>query len=259
MSSIQSADLKNFLSDCIRSIKQTHPNLSSVQIAKRLNLTTSTFSRFENKETSRPTFSSALKIVREACSDEDLQNFIKNHYPEMFSEFEKTYTGNSHLNFLPEEAESYLQDVNTYEIMMLITSNESIHKTTIKEEFGNKGLAIVKRLSSKGILREQGDNYSLGKENFNFGQETVQKLLLNLIEKSYNLEAFGTHTNWASIQYQSVDKNKVNPLIREIYKKANAEIREVLQNPYNKGNDILWTGLAYDSLLNKHVNYKEVM
>lgn len=197
--------------------------------------------------------------MRETCKDEDVQSFIKTHYPEMFHNFEHTYSGNAHLSFLSEEAESYLQDVNSYEIMMLATSNTDIKKIVIKEEFGNKGLEILAKLSKKGILIEKEDSYILKEENFNFGQETVQKLLLNLIEKSYNLEAFGTHTNWASVQYQSVDKNKVNPLIREIYKRTSAEIREILQNPSNKGDDIFWTGLTYDSLLSNDTNTNEVM
>ena len=34
MDSIQFSDLKEFLSDCIKLIKKSHPNLSSAQLAK---------------------------------------------------------------------------------------------------------------------------------------------------------------------------------------------------------------------------------
>ena len=249
-------DLKDFLSDCIRSIKKSYPNFSSAQLAQKMGLSSSTFNRIENREIKKPTFAYALKIVREACGEEKVQTFIKSHYPEMYKDFEKTYSGNSDIEFLSEEAENYLKDPNTYEIVMLVSSNSSVCKSIIKDEFGNRGLEVIAKLVSKGILKEENQTVSIGKDRFNFEQGTVQKLLLNLIEKSYYLEAFGTQTNWASLQFQSVDKEKVRPILREIFLKANAEARVALNDPTNKGNDVMWVGLAYDSLFRKDVGPK---
>jgi hypothetical protein len=72
-----------------------------------------------------------------------------------------------------------------------------------------------------------------------------------LINSSYDLEAFGTQKNWLSIQWESVDVNKVTPMLREVYVKANKEIREIFNSPENAGHDVMWAGLAMDSLLKK--------
>jgi hypothetical protein len=249
MDSVQFSDLKEFLSDCIKSIKKSYPNLSSVQLAKRLDLTSSSFSRFENREIKKPSFHHALKIVREACGDTRVQDFIKLHYPDMYNNLAKTYPGNVDLEFMPEEAESFLQDPTAFELMMMATSNAGLRKEVVVEEFGNRGLLVLENLIAKKILIEQNQIFTLGKKNLNFAQETVKKLLQNLVNSSYDLNAFGTQTNWLSVHYESLDANKVTPKLRDVYIKANKEIREIFNAPENAGTDVMWAGLVMDSLL----------
>lgn len=251
MDSIQFSDLKEFLSDCIKSIKKSHPNLSSAQLAKKLDLASSSFSRFENREIKKPSFNHALKIVREACGETRVQDFIKLHYPDMFSDLKKTYPGNADLEFLPEEAEVFLQDPTTFELIMMATSNAGLRKEVVITEFGNRGLLALENLIAKKILIEQNQIFTLGMKNVNFGQDTVKKLLQNLVNSSYNLDAFGTQTNWLSVQYESVNANKVTPMLREVYVNANKEIRKIFNAPENSGTDVMWAGLAMDSLLKK--------
>lgn len=251
MDSNHVSDLKDFLSDCIKSIKKSYPNLSSVQLAKKLDLASSTFSRFENKEIKKPTFSHALKIVREACGETRIQEFIKSHYPEMYKDFETTYPGNSNLEFMPVEAEAYLQDPTSFEIMMMASSNAGLTKETVTLEFGKRGLLVLETLVAKKIIVEENHVFRLGMSNFNFGQETVKKLLQNLVNTSYDLSAFGTHTNWLSVQFESVNKDKVTPKLRDVYVRANNEIRTIFNDPENAGPDVMWAALATDSLLKK--------
>lgn len=251
MDSVQFSDLKEFLSDCIKSIKKAHPNLSSAQLAKRLDLASSSFSRFENREITKPSFNHALKIVREACGETRVQDFIKLHYPDMYNNLTKTYPGNSELEFMPEEAEVYLQDPTAFELIMMASCNAGLRKEVVVAEFGNRGLLALENLIAKKILVEQNQIFTLGKKNLNFGQETVKKLLQNLVNSSYDLNAFGTQKNWLSVQYESVDKNKVTPKLRDVYIKANKEIREIFNAPENAGSDVMWAGLAMDSLLKK--------
>ena len=251
MDSSQFSDLKEFLSDCIKSIKKSYPNFSSVQLAKKLDLTTSTFSRFENREIKKPSFSHALKIVREACGETRVQDFIKLHYPDMYSDFAKTYPGNSDLEFIPQEAEIFLQDPTSFELIMMATSNSGLKKEVVIAEFGNRGLLALENLIAKRILIEQNQVFTLGMKNVNYCQETAKKLIHNLINSSYDLEAFGTQKNWLSIQWESVDRKKVTPKLRDVYVKANQEIREIFNAPENSGSDVMWAGLAMDSLLKK--------
>lgn len=244
------SDLKDFLSDCIRSIKKSYPNFSSAQLAQRMGLSSSTFNRIENREIRKPTFAYALKIVREACGEEKVQTFIKNHYPEMYKDFETTYPGNADAEFVPVEAESFFQDANTYEIMVMATTTNGLTRKIVGDEFGNRGLQTLDKLIEKGVLKEEHGKFTLGTK-VNAGQETVKKLLQNLINTSYDLSLFGTHKNWLSLQYESVNSDIVIPKIRNVYINANKEIREILNAPENAGNDVVWAGLVMDSLLKK--------
>lgn len=248
MSSIQFMDLKEFLSDCIQSIKKSYPNLSSVQLAKKLDLASSTFSRFENREINKPSFNHALRIVREACGETRVQDFIKLHYPEMFNNFAKTYPGNVDLEFIPQESESFFEDPNTYELMMMATTNAGLTSEVVRFEFGKRGLLTLDKLIERKILKEENGKFILGTK-VNAGQETVKKLLSNLVDSGYDINAFGTHQNWLSVQYESVNAKKVKPKLREIYIRVNKEIRELFNDPDNSGFDIIWAGLVMDSLL----------
>ena len=248
MDSIQFSDLKEFLSDCIKLIKKSHPNLSSAQLAKKLDLASSSFSRFENREIKKPSFNHAIKIVREACGETRVQDFIKLHYPDMYKDLAKTYPGNADIEFVPQEAETYFQDLTTFELMMMATTNVGLTIDVVTSEFGRRGLLTLEKLVEKKILKDDNGKFTLGTK-VNAGQETVQKLLHNLINSSYDLEAFGTHKNLLSVQYESFDANKVTTKLSDIYINANKEIREVFNAPENAGPDVIWAGLVMDSLL----------
>lgn len=247
----QPQDIRDFLNDCIKSIKKSYPNLSSVQIAKKLNISNSTFSRFENKDVKKPSFGNALQIAREACGESRVQDFIAKYYPEMLEKFKITYTGNSDADFVPVEAEAFFEDSTSYEIMMLVSSNSRLTKEMVSIEFGKRGLMTLENLVSKEILKVNNGIYFLGTK-INARQPTVKKLFENLVHANYKLDKFGTQTNWLSLQYESVDANLVLPQIREVYLKANQDIRNIFNDSKNSGNDLIWAGMVMDSLLTKN-------
>ena len=99
------------------------------------------------------------------------------------------------------------------------------------------------------------------KETLNTSQETGQKLLQNLVTFNYDVSKFGEASNWLSVQYKAVDKTKVMPKLVEILKEANQKIREVLQSQNNEGSDVVWAGMAMDTLFQDQsdLNKKEVL
>jgi hypothetical protein len=250
MDSVQFTDIKDFLSDCIKSIKKTYPNLSSVQLAKKLDLPSSSFSRFENREIKKPSFSLALKIVREACGETRVQDFIKLHYPDMYNNLAKTYPGNVDIEFIPQAAEIFFEDSTSFELMMMATTNAGLTKEVVIAEFGKRGLLTLEKLVEKNVLKDLNGKFTLGTK-VNAGQKTVKMLLQNLINSSYDLDAFGTQENWLSVQYESVNLTKVKPKVRDACVRANKELREIFNDPENAGTDVMWAGLVMDSLLNK--------
>ena len=96
--------------------------------------------------------------------------------------------------------------------MMMTTSNHGITQQLILEEFGKRGVAT---------------------------QETVQKLLQNLVSLSYDVDSFGAKDNWLTLQYESLNAEKVLPELVSIYTETNQKIRELSSNPQNKGTEVV--------------------
>ena len=243
-------NLPDFLASCVSKIKRDHPRFSSLQLSKKLDIPNSTFDRIAKKEVKKPSFIYALKIVEEICGDEKAQDFIKKFYPQMYKDFIEVYPGNKDVPFVAPEAEIYFQDPTNHELMIMATSNCGLTKEKTLEEFGKRGLATLEGLLAEGVLKEVEGNISI-EGPVNAKQDTVQKLLVNLIRMNYDLEAFGDKEHWLSVQYESVDSEYVTPKLLEIYKNTNQEIRELLNSPKSKGNDIVWAGLAMDTLAKK--------
>lgn len=244
-------DLSEFLASCVGRIRKSYPKFSSLQLSKRLGIPNSTFDRITKKEVKRPSFNYALKIVQEVCGEESVQSFIKKYYPNMYEDFNKVYSGNQDVPFVSPEAESYFRDATTYEIMIMATTEAGITKEIAKEEFGKKGLSILERLLSENVLKEKNGKISINGP-INANQETVHKLLSNLIQMNYDVDAFGNKDNWLSLQYISANAEYVQPRLLEVFKNTNGEIREILNSPMAQGNDIVWAGMVMDTLSKKN-------
>lgn len=245
-------ELPDFLGSCVDKIKKSYPRFSSLQIAKKLGIPNSTFDRISKCEVQRPSFNYALKIVQEVCGEDNIQSFIKKFYPKMYEDFSNVYPGNKDVPFVAPETEIYFQDPTTYELMMMATTAAGLTREKTIEEFGKRGISILEKLLQDGILKEEDQKISLDGP-VNAKQDTVHKLLQNLVKLSYDVDSFGDHMNWLSIQYESVNLEVVLPRLREILIKTNQEIRELMNAPESKGKDIAWAGLIMDSL-SRHSN-----
>ena len=248
MSSNHSQDLSQFLAKCVNDIKNSYPWLSIVSIAKKLEIPNSTFDRIAKAEVKAPSFNHALKVVQEARGKESVQGFVKKFYPNMLENFKRIYQGNNEVPFVDPSTEEFFQDSTSFEIMMMVSSQDGLSREKVVEEFGKRGLFILESLAQNGIVSEENEKFII-KGNINATQGTVQKLLKNLVEQSYDLDSFGgDKRNWLSVQYESVNKEYVLPRMREICSRAAGEIRALLKDSQSKGSDVVWAGLVADSL-----------
>ena len=51
-----------------------------------------------------------------------------------------------------------------------------------------------------------------------------------------------------TLQYESVDKEKVLPKLRQIIDRARADTRDLFKNPKYKGDDVVWFAVSGDTL-----------
>ena len=236
---------KSFLQDCVKGLRKASPNLSDSQIAKKLGISSSTFGRIANAEV-KTSFNNALSISRRVCGEEKVQEFIAKFYPEMKKTFDKVYSGNAHKPFVKNDLESFLQDSNTHELVMMAMTNAGVLKETIQSEFGQKGLRVLDSLIEAGLIHEIEPNL-FKCDGANFGQDTVQKLVQNVTQSNYELAAFGKKDNWLSVQWESVDADYIGPKLVEICRKANQEVRTLFSDPKSAGKDVMWFTLGMDS------------
>lgn len=237
------------LKKCIRQIKEAHPNLSTLQLSKKLGIPSATLARIENLDVVKPSFKYAIAILRAICpQDEGIDEFIAKHYPELSQTFNRVYSGNKNLRFVEPEADQFFEDHRTFEFMMMATSASGLTEAAVLKKYGMNGLQIVQGLVERGLLKRNGDALYYTTENVNFGQDTIHKLAQNLITFSYDLEAFGNKLNWLSVQFESVNKDVVGPRMIEIMREANQKIRELLNSPEAKGKDVVWASLGTDYL-----------
>lgn len=244
----QHTDLPSFLNSCIMDLKAKYPGLHDSDIARKLEISNSTFGRIKNADTKVPLFDNAIKIVRMACDEKDVMKFVKVHYPEMADNLKSIYPENSEVQFIKVENEKYFEDPTTYEVMLLVTSNANASREKVLEEFGKKGLNILEKLIAQGAVAEKDGVIGI-QGDINAGQSTVHKLLQNLVKLSYDLEAFSEKDNWLTVQYEAVNAKEIMPVVRDILIKANKEIRKAFKDPRYKGDDVVWAGLVMDSLL----------
>ena len=77
LDSTQYEDLSLFLYDCVVKLKKDYPRYSNLQLSKIVSITNSSLDRIYKKESKRPSFNNAIKIVRLACEDGNVKPFIK--------------------------------------------------------------------------------------------------------------------------------------------------------------------------------------
>ena len=237
-----------FLRDCIKYLKRESGDLSTLQISRKLGIPNSTLGRIENLAVETPDFNNAMKIIRARCKDGTVNEFINKFYPQMAHTFNKVYSDNANVPFVPTEVETYFEEASTYEFMLLATSKVKMTEKFILENYGKRGLATINELIERGVLKKQGDRIQLSNGPVNAGQETVHKLLQNLITFNYDVNAFGKKENWLSLQYESIDKKAVMPKVVAILREARQKIRELLNSPSSEGNDVVWIGIAADTI-----------
>lgn len=245
----------------IDAYKDKHPRKSSTQIAKEFQLTTTAFHRMENRLTRKPAFDQTIKILRGTGNQDDIRYFLEKYYPEFAETYDRVYQGNQEARFIPIEQENYFEDTQYYELMMLAYSNEGITRELIKENFGKRGLDNLEELLNKSILEEKNGRIKGASNNINASQETVKILLTNLITNNYKLKNFGSKTdaNWLTLQFESVNKDKVMPKLSEILRETSSKIRSIINDPSNEGKDVIWTGLVMDALLSMDSSSEEIL
>ncbi|MCO4755242.1 MAG: helix-turn-helix domain-containing protein, partial [Bacteriovoracaceae bacterium] len=250
---LENEDLCQALRRRVKHYKREHPALSSQQIAKRFNMSSSTLNRIENQDIKNPTIDQVLKVLRGTGETDDLLGFIEEFYPDIADTYKRVYSENKDRTFINTDIEKYFRDKSTFTIMLLAFSGNGTSRSEIVELLGNSGLRTLTMLIQSEVLTEDSNgviNKGRGRD-VNMSQEALKDLLSNTIESHYKPENFGTGFNFLSFQTKQADRNKVMPKINIVLKDAFSKIHNILNDSENSGNDKIFIGLVSDSILEK--------
>tara|TARA_Y100000590_G_scaffold470726_3_gene668724 strand:- start:2061 stop:2849 length:789 start_codon:yes stop_codon:yes gene_type:complete len=250
---LENEDLCQALRRRVKHYKREHPALSSQQIAKKFNMSSSTLNRIENQDIKNPTIDQVLKVLRGTGETNDLLGFIEEYYPDIADTYKRVYSENLGTEFTDISVETYLTNPDYFLILVLALSKKGISSEFVRSEFGNGGLRKLDHLMKLGLISPDKEGTFKSKVNHKLSQESSKTLFQMTVEKCYRPERIEDGENYLTLRTESLDKKKAIPELLKILKKAQTEINEVFNNPDYFGSDHVFLGLAMDYLVQPSV------
>lgn len=246
---LQDEDLCQALRRRVKHYKKDHPALSSQQIAKRFNMSSSTLNRIENQDIKNPTIDQVLKVLRGTGETNDLLSFIEEYYPDIAETYKDVYSENLDSSFIEVNHESYFKDRSTFTIMLLAYTGVGTSKEEVLSLLGQSGIRELINLIQKEVLTESSDGKisAMTGQKVNMSQEAFKSLLMNSIDAHYKVDNFGSGRNFLSFQTSSLSKEVAMPKINAILKDAFSSVQKIIDDPINKGVDKVFIGLTTDT------------
>ena len=231
-------------------LKERYPNSSSSQLAQKVGLAQSTFSRIENKQ-SVPTISSLSAILSFLNKEYKLANLGT---PALNRILKNNLSHNSDSSFLNEKLSKYNESFVGRNILLFALTSAGTTKKEVLEQLGRSGIEVLDKMLSENLLIEENEviRYADKRDRITIPQDELKSLVIGTISDKYRSDLFGYGANWLSLQTNSIDKTKAMPKIREILKETYTKIqKEVFELQELQGNDKVFVTLASDSLLNE--------
>ena len=191
----------------IRTYKKEHPNLSGAQIAKRFNMTGSSFNRIENGDVRVPTIDQVLKILRGTGATGDILKYLDAHYPQIAETYREVYdTRNT--EFISTDLEFYLSDNDKFLIILLALTGSGTSREEILNEFGNRGLTELDYLLSKNLLIEVDGVIGKNDKTLNASPQTLVKLLSMTVGSCFSTDVVHLGENYLTYKTININKEK---------------------------------------------------
>jgi transcriptional regulator with XRE-family HTH domain len=256
---IPKEDLAHMLRRKILIYKQARQNLSSQQIAKKFGMSSSTFSRIENLDIKAPTFDQVIKILTGTGHHKELQSYLKNHYPEIARLYTEGFLENDHTNYVSDKISEYMKNPRTSRLMIISFSVSGLKKSVVKEEFGNEGVRTLEMLIERGVLTsEDGEVYRPLDVGTAVSLSCTKALVNRALNDYYDLKGYENKTacNYLTFQSESIDLERVYPMIIGLLAELRKNVKEIFNNPDNHGDETVFVSLISDSLIKNNLGKK---
>ncbi|MCY4645146.1 MAG: helix-turn-helix transcriptional regulator [Bacteriovoracales bacterium] len=251
---------------CISLLKESYPRFSSSQLASRVDISQSSFSRIENGQVN-PSLATLTKLYSALSKDKykyDLSELTQTLPTAVKESIEKNLSHNIDHPVAAGKMAEYIKDPHYRYIILFALSKSGTYREEIKNEYGVAGERKLDKLLDQKILCEAADGViktSISEKGGSFltvDQYTLKEIIVDAINDYYRPEKFGRNENVLTGHVESVDKKKAVPLIRAVILEANKKIQKILKSPEYEGNDKVFVGMAAD-VLTQSLNSSEVM
>lgn len=248
----------NLIKDCVRELQRRFPGLSSTQIAIKIGMSQSTFSRIENGQT-RPNVSNISKLLSAAGKTHQISEAVLLSDPKLMAQVKNNLSHNFETPIMGGEFAKYFSVPDFRKIILLALTNSGTTRVEIQTEYGNSGIKKLEDLLKVSIIFEDRGIIRANEEKVSFTQDLLKESLISCINDNYDPEKFGKALNWLSFQTESVNKSKAMKLIHARLQKTYKEIKEeILYSPEYQGNDKVFIGMVADSLLSDRAENLEL-
>lgn len=238
------AILKGYIED----FKSKHPNLSSNQIAQKLNIPQSSLNRIEN-ETTNPSLENVLSVLVGTGNHNRIPEVLGEIFPNHRERFEKIFSANAETPFLDDVATRYATDPDTFLLVQMGFTRTGISELDVRERFGSWGLEKLQMLIESGVLVRREDGFlCANEEKVNVTFNDLKKIVCLAIEKCFEPEAIDQGISHLSYQTESVN-DAGRQLILDELKRAQVNIRRIMYNPNYYGDHKVFAAMVADQIV----------
>ncbi|EQC48340.1 hypothetical protein M899_1450 [Bacteriovorax sp. BSW11_IV] len=228
-----SANLCEKLRERIRSYKVAHPGLSSSQIAKSFNISSSAFGRLENGDIRFPSLDLVLRVLRGTGCKNILQ-YLEEYFPEIAKTYKEVYLSNGESQYVDLSLEKYFEDPDLFIYMLLSYSDSGFSRVEVEELFGLTGVMAIEYLKKNNAIVERNGIF-FGSDKFSvMSGKSIKKLAINTLETCHEPTSDSSFLVYSS---QSIDLKKVNKEITALLRETHTKMQQILNDKNNFGDD----------------------
>ena len=185
--------------------------------------------------------------------DKDFVEFIREYYPEIHESLFAYYIETADSVELEKTLETFFHDESTYKMMLLASTKGGLSENYVLQEYGRDGHQKFMKLAAKGYLVNKNGNFFIPGIDIHLDPLTSLKVGQNLIKdltQDLLIKGQLEKTDYR-LEYQNVDFKKIGPKVTSLINDFNFELKKILRDVNNQGNETFVSSQLYTILNNQ--------
>ncbi len=240
---------------CLSDLKVKYPRLADADIAKKIDMSTSSFNRIKCGR-SKPRVSNLIKIVIGSGNKDMLADAISLVDKELSKTFEKTLSVTLEVEdkiLVDESLENLLNDSDLFITYLMTGMPNGVSLERLSQVLGGvTAKQSTKKLISKDIIEEKGDCFFREEGNLVRSFESIKKHL-STYAKFYHPEHVGMGRNYASSIFYGLNESAISK-VQDIHKRMHKEVQDIVLDENNRGDFPVFSVSFFDTLTTSDID-----